>query len=222
MNILRSEMLILALPKGRILDELIPLMKVADIIPEKAFFDTEDRRLLFSSNINWLQLIRVRSFDAATFVAFGGADLGVVGLDVLLEFNYPELYSPLDLMIGKCRLSLAKLKNKSTSNNYKEDWDQIKIASKYPEITKKYFAEKGINVNCIKINGAAELAPSLGLSDNIVDLVSSGKTLVANGLVETEKIADISSRLVVNRSAFKTRTKRVKEIISRFQEVLNG
>ena len=119
-------------------------------------------------------------------------------------------------------MSLAKLKKKSTSHNFKEDWDQIKIASKYPVITKKYFAEKGINVNCIKINGAAELAPRLGLSDNIVDLVSSGKTLVANGLVETEKIADISSRLVVNRSAFKTRTQRVNEIISRFQEVLNG
>ena len=104
MNIKRSEILIFALPKGRILEELLPLMKLTNIIPEKSFFDPKDRRLLFSSNIDWLQIIRVRSFDAATFVAFGGADLGVVGSDVLQEFNYPELYSPLDLMVGKCRL----------------------------------------------------------------------------------------------------------------------
>jgi len=108
MSKIRTENIILAVPKGRILEELVPLMKKANIIPEKAFFDTSDRRLLFSSNLSWLKIIRVRSFDVATFVAFGGADIGVVGLDVLKEFNYPELYAPVDLNIGKCRLSIAE------------------------------------------------------------------------------------------------------------------
>ena len=220
MNITRSETLILAVPKGRILEELVPLLEKANIFPEKSFFNSEDRKLLFNSNIKGLQLIRVRSFDAATFVAYGGADMGVVGLDVLMEFNYPEIYSPLDLKIGKCRLSLARLKKEG--KNFNKLWDQIKIATKYPEISRDFFAGKGLNVNCIKMNGAMELAPSLGLAENIVDLVSTGKTLNANGLVEVEKISDISSRLVVNRTAFKTRTNEVSEILSKFQEALNG
>tara|TARA_B100000029_G_scaffold135106_1_gene129511 strand:- start:89 stop:751 length:663 start_codon:yes stop_codon:yes gene_type:complete len=220
MNITRSETLILAVPKGRILEELVPLLEKASIFPEKSFFNFEDRRLLFNSNIKGLQLIRVRSFDAATFVAYGGADMGVVGLDVLMEFNYPEIYSPLDLKIGKCRLSLARLKKEG--KNFNKLWDQIKIATKYPGISRDFFAGKGLNVNCIKMNGAIELAPSLGLAENIVDLVSSGKTLNANGLVEVEKISNISSRLVVNRTAFKTRTNEVSEILSKFQEALNG
>ena len=207
MNITRSETLILAVPKGRILEELVPLLEKANIFPEKSFFNSEDRKLLFNSNIKGLQLIRVRSFDAATFVAYGGADMGVVGLDVLMEFNYPEIYSPLDLKIGKCRLSLARLKKEG--KNFNKLSDQIKIATKYPEISRDFFAGKGLNVNCIKMNGAIELAPSLGLAENIVDLVSTGKTLNANGLVEVEKISDISSRLVVNRTAFKTRTNEV-------------
>ena len=220
MNITRSETLILAVPKGRILEELVPLLEKANIFPEKSLFNSEDRKLLFNSNIKGLQLIRVRSFDAATFVAYGGADMGVVGLDVLMEFNYPEIYSPLDLKIGKCRLSLARLKKEG--KNFNKLSDPIKIATKYPEISRDFFASKGLNVNCIKMNGAIELAPSLGLAENIVDLVSTGKTLNANGLVEVEKISDISSRLVVNRTAFKTRTNEVSEILSKFQEALNG
>ena len=220
MNITRSETLILAVPKGRILEELVPLLEKANILPEKSFFNSEDRKLIFNSNIKGLQLIRVRSFDAATFVAYGGADMGVVGLDVLMEFNYPEIYSPLDLKIGKCRLSLARLKKEG--KNFNKLWDQIKIATKYPGISRDFFAGKGLNVNCIKMNGAIELAPNLGLAENIVDLVSTGKTLNANGLVEVEKISDISSRLVVNRTAFKTRTNEISEILSKFQEALNG
>ncbi len=220
MNITRSETLILAVPKGRILEELVPLLEKANIFPEKSFFNSEDRKLLFNSNIKGVQLIRVRSFDAATFVAYGGADMGAVGLDVLMEFNYPDIYSPLDLKIGKCRLSLARLKKEG--KNFNKLSDQIKIATKYPEISRDFFAGKGLNVNCIKMNGAIELAPSLGLAENIVDLVSTGKTLNANGLVEVEKISDISSRLVVNRTAFKTRTNEVSEILSKFQEALNG
>ena len=214
---IRQEKIILAVPKGRILDELIPLLHKAGIVPEKSFFDNTNRKLLFSSNLSWLQIIRVRSFDAATFVAYGGADLGVVGYDVLKEFSYPEIYAPLDLKIGKCYLSVAKLKN---DINQAENLP-IKIATKYPNITKDYYRSIGKNVYCIKMNGAMEIAPKLGLSDKIVDLVSSGITLKVNGLIEEEKILDITSHLIVNRSTFKTRSKKVRHIISLLEEALN-
>jgi len=217
MSNLRSENIILAIPKGRILEELVPLMKKSNIIPEQAFFDSSDRKLLFSSNLPWLKIIRVRSFDAATFVAFGGADIGVVGLDVLKEFNYPELYAPIDLNIGKCRLSIAQPKNYIENGNA-----QLKIATKYPNITNEYFAEKGINVNCIKMNGAMEIAPKLDMADKIVDLVSSGMTMKVNDLVEIERIVEITSHLVINRTAFKTRSENIRHIMSLFQEVLIG
>ena len=217
MSKIRTENIILAVPKGRILEELVPLMKKANIIPEKAFFDTSDRRLLFSSNLSWLKIIRVRSFDVATFVAFGGADIGVVGLDVLKEFNYPELYAPVDLNIGKCRLSIAEPKNYIENENV-----QLKVATKYTNISCKYYAEKGININCIKMNGAMEIAPTLDMADKIVDLVSSGMTMKANNLVEIEKILEITSHLVINRTSFKTRSENVRHIIGLFQEVLSG
>lgn len=212
----RSDNIIMAVPKGRILDELVPLMEKAMIIPEKAFFDKKDRRLLFSSNISWLKIIRVRSFDVATFVAFGGADIGVAGFDVLKEFNYPELYIPIDLKIGACHLSIAEPKNYNKDDNI-----QLKIATKYPNITNSYFAEKGINVNCIKMNGAMEIAPKLEMADKIVDLVSSGKTLIANDLVEVENILNVTSHLVINRTAFKTRSKNIRDIMVFFREALN-
>jgi ATP phosphoribosyltransferase len=217
MSNLRSENIILAVPKGRILEELVPLMKKSNIIPEQAFFDSSDRKLLFSSNLPWLKIIRVRSFDAATFVAFGGADIGVVGLDVLKEFNYPELYAPIDLNIGKCSLSIAQPKNYIENGNA-----QLKIATKYPNITNEYFAEKGINVNCIKMNGAMEIAPKLDMADKIVDLVSSGMTMKANDLVEIERIVEITSHLVINRTAFKTRSENIRHIMGLFQEALIG
>ena len=212
----RSENIIMAVPKGRILEELVPLMKKAKIMPEKEFFDKKDRRLLFKTNISWLKIIRVRSFDVATFVAFGGADIGVAGFDVLKEFNYPELYIPIDLKIGSCLLSIAE------PNNYnKNDNTQLKIATKYPNITNNYFAKKGINVNCIKMNGAMEIAPKLEMADKIVDLVSSGKTLIANDLVEIENILEVTSHLVINRPAFKTRYKKIRDIMTFFREALN-
>jgi len=212
----RSENIIMAVPKGRILDELVPLMKKAKIIPEKAFFDKKDRRLLFSSNIPWLKIIRVRSFDVATFVAFGGADIGVAGFDVIKEFNYPEVYIPIDLKIGLCHLSIAEPKVYNKNDNI-----QLKIATKYPNITNNYFADKGINVNCIKMNGAMEITPKLEMADKIVDLVSSGKTLIANDLVEIENILEVTSHLVINRTAFKTRSKNIRDIMICFKEALN-
>ena len=217
MSDLRSENIILAVPKGRILDELVPLMKKSNIIPEKAFFDNRDRRLLFSSNLTWLKIIRVRSFDVASFVAFGGADIGIVGLDVLKEFNYPELYAPIDLGIGVCRLSIAQLKNYIENENI-----TLKIATKYPNITTNYYADMGINVNCIKMNGAMEIAPKLDMADKIVDLVSSGMTMKANDLIEIERILDITSHLVINRTSFKTRSENIRYVMSLFQEAVSG
>lgn len=219
MNISRP--IIIAVPKGRIAKELVPLLGGCDITPEEAFFDSDSRQLSFATNHANVELIRVRSFDVATFVAFGGAQLGVAGSDVLAEFNYPDIYSPLDMGIGKCRMSIAAHKR------YAEDeafWHKshIRVATKYPNITRSFFAERGVQAECIKLNGAIELAPKLGLCRRIVDLVSTGSTLKANDMVEGEKIMDVSSRLIVNRSAFKTASKDVKTLIDSFQKVVNG
>lgn len=213
-----SEKLVLALPKGRILGEVMPLVRAAGIEPEAAFDDPKSRLLEFNTNINGLTIIRVRAFDAATFVAFGAAHMGVVGNDVLQEFGYSDLYSPLDLDIGHCRLSLA-MPEDETGIDPKE-WSHIRVATKYPNLTSAYYAERGVQAECIKLNGAMELAPSLGLSKRIVDLVSTGGTLKANKLKEVEVLTEITSRLVVNRPAFKTRPQEITYWIDRFREAL--
>ena len=212
-----NDLLVLALPKGRILDELRPVMARAGLVPEAAFDDKNSRALRFRTNVPNLEIIRVRSFDVATFVAFGAAHFGVAGNDVLMEFDYPELYSPLDLGIGKCRLSVAE-PAELMSGDDPARWSHVRVATKYPEITRRHFAARGVQAECIKLNGAMELAPSLGLCQRIVDLVSSGVTLKANGLVEIEHIADVTSRLIVNRAAFKTRHEEMKGWIDRFGE----
>lgn len=196
--------LVMALPKGRILKEVLPLLKVAGIEPEPEFSDENSRKLRFSTSQPDIELIRVRSFDVATFVAFGAAQIGVAGNDVLMEFDYPEIYAPLDLDIGHCRLSVAEPVELSSSDDPKR-WSHVRVATKYPYVTQKYFAARGVQAECIKLNGAMELAPTLGLCRRIVDLVSTGATLKANGLVEVEVIAQVTSRLVVNRAALKTR-----------------
>jgi ATP phosphoribosyltransferase len=211
--------LILAVPKGRILDELLPILKKASIIPEKAFFDKESRQLRFKTNLKNLDIIRVRSFDVAVFVAFGAASFGVVGKDVLMEFDHEEIYAPIDLKIGKCRLSVAELAEVAKRDN-PAHWSHIRVATKYPKATHDYFAAKGIQAECIKLNGAMELAPTLGLCRRIVDLVSSGQTLKANGLVEVETIAHISSYLTVNRTLYKTAGAEIMPILQRIQEVV--
>ena len=212
-----NEPLVLALPKGRILEEVIGLVRRAGIEPEPAFDDPEARQLRFATNCDDLSIIRVRSFDVATFVAFGAAQLGVAGNDVLMEFDYPEIYAPLDLNVGHCRLVVAEPKEMGERDDPAR-WSHVRVATKYPEITRRYFAARGVQAECIKLNGALELAPQLGLSQRIVDLVSSGRTLKANGLVEVEHIADVTSRLVVNRAALKTRYAEVGPWIERFQE----
>jgi ATP phosphoribosyltransferase len=211
--------LTLAVPKGRILQELEPVLARAGIVPEADFFNDHSRKLQFSTNSPELSIIRIRSFDVATFVAFGAAHLGVAGSDVLEEFDFSDVYAPLDLGIGKCRLSVAELA-KSVRNDDPSRWSHIRIATKYPHITSRYFSERGVQAECIKLSGAMELAPKLGLCKHIVDLVSSGATLRANGLVEIEKIMDVSSRLIVNRTAFKTRSEQLNIWIKRFREAV--
>ncbi len=213
--------LVLALPKGRILKELRPLLEHAGIAPEPAFDDDNSRLLRFATNVPGLSIIRVRSFDVATFVAFGAAHLGVAGNDVLMEFDYPELYAPLDLGIGKCRLSVAEPVELMEGDDPTR-WSHVRVATKYPEITRRHFAARGVQAECIKLNGAMELAPTLGLCRRIVDLVSTGSTLKANGLVEVEHIADVTSRLVVNRAAFKTRPEEISGWIDRFREATHA
>jgi len=212
-----NDNLVLAVPKGRILAELKPLLAAAGIQPEAAFDDSAARQLHFATSVPGLEIIRVRSFDVATFVAFGAAHLGVAGNDVLMEFDYPELYAPVDLDIGRCRLAVAEPAALRAGDD-PQRWSHIRIATKYPEITRRHFAARGVQAECIKLNGAMELAPNLGLCRRIVDLVSSGQTLAANGLVEVETIAQVTSRLVVNRAAFKTRNAEITRWIERFRE----
>lgn len=199
-----SEPIILAVPKGRILEEALPLLAHAGIVPEPAFADEGSRALRFKTNRPDIDLIRVRAFDVATFVAHGAAQLGIVGSDVLDEFAYSELYAPVDLGIGHCRLSVAEPAELAATDDPR-GWSHVRVATKYPSLTRRHFEARGVQAECIKLNGAMELAPILGLAPRIVDLVSSGRTLKENGLVEVEVIAQVTSRLIANRAAFKTR-----------------
>jgi ATP phosphoribosyltransferase len=151
-------------------------------------------------------------------VAFGAAHLGIAGADVLMEFDYPEIYAPVDLGIGKCRLAVAEPAEMAGRDDPRR-WSHVRIATKYPEVTRRHFAARGVQAECVKLSGAMELAPSLGLSHRIVDLVDSGRTLKDNGLVEIEHIADITSRFIVNRAALKTQPERIGHWIDRFREI---
>jgi ATP phosphoribosyltransferase len=216
-----NETLVLALPKGRILGEVVPLVRRAGIEIEPAFDDPDSRQLRFATNHAGLDVIRVRNFDVATFVAFGAAHLGVAGNDVLMEFEYPEIYVPLDLKVGRCRLMVAELAEDAPTDDPAR-WSHVRIATKYPEITRRHFAARGVQAECIKLNGAMELAPRIGLCRQIVDLVQTGSTLKANGLVEIEHIADVTSRFIVNRAALKTRAEEVGGWIERFREAADA
>lgn len=216
-----SEKIIMAVPKGRVLGEILKVMRAAGIVPEPAFEDPESRQLRFTTSDAAIDLIRVRNFDVATFVAFGAAQIGVAGNDVLMEFDYAEIYTPLDLGIGVCHLAVAEPAEMVAADDPAR-WSHVRIATKYPNISRRHFAARGVQAECIKLNGAMELAPSLGLCRRIVDLVQTGATLKANGLVEVEKIADVTSRLVVNRAALKTLPREVGGWVERFQEIVNG
>ena len=208
-----AEPLTFAVPKGRILDEALPVMARAGLVPESAFHDKGNRALAFACEGGNARLIRVRAFDVATFVAFGAAQAGIVGSDVIEEFDFSELYAPVDLAIGHCRLSLAEPAGARREGGHAS---HIRVATKYPNLTKRWFEGKGVQAECIKLNGAMELAPSLALAGQIVDLVSSGRTLKDNGLVEVETIMDVSARLIVNRAALKT-DPRVAALVETFR-----
>lgn len=214
-----STRLVLALPKGRILAECAPLLTRAGIVPDPAYADESSRALRFATNEAGLDVIRVRSFDVATFVAFGAAAIGICGADVLMEFDYPEIYAPLDLGIGACRISVAE-PAATAGQDDPATWSRVRVASKYPNVTRRHFAARGIQAEVVELNGAMELAPTMGLSRLIVDLVASGATLKANDLVETEVIAPVTSRLIVNRTALKTNPEVIGGWIQRFRRAL--
>ncbi|QUT04744.1 ATP phosphoribosyltransferase [Sphingobium phenoxybenzoativorans] len=210
--------LIIAIPKGRILEEALPLLARVGIEPEADFHNSKSRALRFATNQPDVSIIRVRAFDVATFVAHGAAQLGIVGSDVVDEFDYSELYAPVDLNIGHCRLSVAEPEGLAAEDQ--ATMSHVRVATKYPGLTRKHFEAMGVQAECVKLNGAMELAPSLGLSRRIVDLVSSGATLKANGLVETSVIMDVSARLIVNRAAFKMRSGELTPLVEAFRRAV--
>jgi len=212
--------LVIALPKGRILKELHPVLARAGLIPAEDYADEDSRRLRFPTNDPAVDVIRVRPFDVATFVAHGAAAIGVCGADVLMEFDYPEIYAPLDLGIGRCRVSVAEPVNATPDDPRR--WSRVTVATKYPNIAQRHYAARGIQAEIVHLNGAMELAPSMGLARLIVDLVQTGSTLKANGLREAEVIAHVTSKLIVNRTALKTRPEAIGAWIARFRAALEA
>ena len=211
--------IIIAIPRGRIIKELKAILMKTSFAPEAEMFDDKSRKLTFLSNNKNVNFIKVRAFDACTFVAFGAAQIGIAGEDVIKEFDYSELYAPLELNIGHCRLSVAALKTLLKKED-PETWSNIRVATKYPNISREYFAKKGVQVEAIKLNGSMELAPSLNMCRRIVDLVSTGATLKANGLKEIDEIMKVQSKLIINRSAFKTNNKKIQGIMDEFKSLI--
>ncbi len=212
--------IILAVPKGRILNELTPLLKKVDIEPEQEFFDDKSRKLMFGTNKKNLSIIKVRAFDVATFVALGAAQIGIAGDDVLNEFDYDEIQNVLDLGIGKCRLSVAKKINVNKDNLQSNG--HIMVATKYKNTVINFFANRGVRAECIKLNGAIELAPRLGICSTIVDLVSTGRTLQENNLKESDVLLEITSKLIVNKISYKIMNSEISKIITKFSRIING
>jgi ATP phosphoribosyltransferase len=203
----------LALSKGRIFDETLPLLKAAGI---EVLEDPEtSRKLILTTNQAHVRVVLVRATDVPTYVEYGGADLGVTGKDTLIEHGGLGLYQPLDLNIAKCRMSVAVRADFDYASAVRSG-SRLKVATKYTSIAREFFAQKGVHVDLIKLYGSMELAPLTGLADAIVDLVSTGSTLKANHLIEVERIMDISSRLVVNQAALKLKQTEIRAIINAF------
>ena len=205
----------LALSKGRIFDETLPLLRAAGIEvledPEKS------RKLILATNQPEVRVVLVRATDVPTYVQYGGADLGVTGLDTLIEHGHQGLYQPLDLRIAKCRVSVAVRADFDYAHAVRQG-SRLRVATKYVSIARDFFAAKGVHVDLIKLYGSMELAPLTGLADAIVDLVSTGNTLKANHLVEVERIMDISSRLVVNQASLKLKQAPIRRLIDAFAQ----
>ena len=207
-----SETLTIALSKGRIFKETLPLLAHADIHP----VDDPDksRKLILDTNHDNIKLVIIRATDVPTYVQYGAADVGVAGKDVLMEHGGEGLYEPLDLDIARCRLMTAgPVEDKPVSG-------RLRVATKFVNTAKRFYAEKGIQVEVIKLYGSMELAPLVGLADRIVDVVDTGNTLKANGLMPLEHIADISSRLIVNKASMKMKHQRVKSLLDRIAEAV--
>ena len=215
-----SKKIIIAVPRGRIINECKYILNKTSFAPNPLLFDEQSRKLTFTSRDPSINYIKVRAFDVCTFVAFGAAQLGIAGEDVIQEYVYSEVYAPLNLNIGLCRLSVAA-SSKLMKNEDPTTWSNIRVATKYPNLTKRFFAKKNVQVDAIKLNGSMELAPSLAMCRRIVDLVSTGKTLKENGLKEVEKILEVQSKLIINRSAYKTKTKKIESIISEINKIVS-
>ncbi|PXF31737.1 ATP phosphoribosyltransferase catalytic subunit [Pokkaliibacter plantistimulans] len=205
-----KQTLTLALSKGRILDDTLPLLAAADIHPLEDI--RSSRKLIFDTNHEHLKLIVIRATDVPTYVEYGAADMGIAGKDVLMEHGAQEMYEPVDLEIAKCRLMTAGVKGAAPVVGRR-----LKVATKFVNVAKAYYAEQGIQADVIKLYGAMELAPLMGLADKIVDIVDTGNTLRANGLQPEELIADISSRMVVGKASMKMKYRLIEPILERLQ-----
>jgi ATP phosphoribosyltransferase len=208
-----AEQLTIAISKGRIFTEAMPLLAELDIKP----VDNPEmtRKLILETNHDDIKLIIIRAADVPTYVEYGAADIGITGKDVLMEYTGTGLYEPLDLNIAKCKLVLAKPKNTKRLDG------RLRVATKYPNTTRNYFADQGKQVEIIKLYGSMELAPVLGLADQIVDLMDTGNTLKANGLIPIETITEISSRLIVNKAAMKLKHDKIKPLLNKLSSVVN-
>lgn len=210
--------LVIAVPKGRILTEVKDLFNALEIEAESDFFAEDNRKIIFTTNKEKIKLLKVRSFDVANFVKFGGADLGICGSDVLAEFPSSEIFVLLNLKIGKCKMILAGKENNLDKVN---NASCITIATKYPNITNEYFSNKGIRAEIVKLNGAVEISVALNLSEYIVDISSTGKSLIANNLNQLTVLNNVNSLLIANRHSFKVKNQEVVDIVNKLRVKFN-
>lgn len=209
-----SKQLVIALTKGRILEQVLPLFEQANIVPSENI--GKSRKLIFETNLEHVKLMVIRGSDIPTYVEFGSADIGVVGKDLILEYGSEGFYEPLDLRLAECRIMTAVPIGSDPGQG------RLRVATKFTNIAKKYFAEQGQQIELIKLNGALELAPAMGLADSIVDIVDTGKTLQANGLEPKALIANVSSRVIVNKASMKIKNAAIREILGKLSKVVEG
>ncbi len=209
-----SKQLVIALTKGRILEQVLPLFEQANIVPAENI--SQSRKLIFETNLKNVNLMVIRGSDIPTYVEFGSADMGIVGKDLILEYGSEGFYEPLDLRIAVCRIMTAEPIGSVPRQG------RLKVATKFTNIAKRYFAEQGQQIELIKLNGALELAPAMGLADSIVDIVDTGKTLKANGLEPKALIANVSSRVIVNKASMKIKNATIREILGKLSKAVEG